>query len=112
MAIRAQGNIVRGDAERLRRAIRAHPGQEVVLHISSEGGLLGEASDMASMIARYRIPVFLPHNAICASACFLLLAASPDRMMSETARVGGVGAAVNGANTRPEARRQDLMHPR
>lgn len=94
--LRAEGRIVAGDAERFRQALRAHPGREVVLAISSQGGALFEADEMAAAIARFRITVIIPQNGVCASACFLLFAASPTRIMDATARIGVHSVSMEG----------------
>ena len=82
----ATGEIARGDAERLRQAVRSQPGKQVSLLISSPGGSVGEAAQLAEMVSRWRLPVFVGRH--CVSACFLVLAASPERMAVPTSRIG------------------------
>lgn len=95
VVLTAQGRIEAGDDDRLRQAIRAHPGREVVLALDSEGGAILPALEMAEIVARFRIPVIVGQNAMCASACFLVFAASPDRMADETARIGVHSASLH-----------------
>ena len=89
------GAIQSGDDERLRQAIRTLPGREGVLALDSEGGLVLPALDMADVVARFRIPVVVGQNAMCASACFLIFAASPNRIADETARIGVHSASLH-----------------
>jgi hypothetical protein len=95
----ATGPVVQGDTERFRRQVRAHPGKQVLLFVSSGGGRIFEANDLAELIARWRIPVVIPPRGICASACFLLLAASPDRSMFPNAQIGVHSASSDAGET-------------
>jgi hypothetical protein len=82
----ATGEIAPGDADGLRQAVRSQPGKQVVLVVSSPGGSVGEAAQLAEMVSRWRLPVLVGRE--CVSACFLLLAASPERAAVAAARIG------------------------
>lgn len=84
--IHASGSIREGDAERFREALSEAGNRRPHLSISSGGGLVREAAAIAEMIASARMPVAVGQT--CASACFMLLAASPDRSVGASSRVG------------------------
>jgi hypothetical protein len=92
----ARGSIERGAAERVREILRRHPGRDVALVISSGGGLLREAVEMAGIVERFRIPVLVPSGATCASACFFVLAASPTKTVDRAARAGIHSVSLEG----------------
>lgn len=48
----AVGEITSGDAGRLREAVRSQPGKQVGILISSPGGSIREAAEMAEMVSR------------------------------------------------------------
>jgi len=86
--VEARGEIVFGDAERFALAERfLPPGRRpITLLVESRGGHLGEAAEMAAMVRRAGMRVVAVRE--CASACFLLLAAAPDRAAIRGARIG------------------------
>jgi hypothetical protein len=99
VGIFAFGRIEAGDADRFQHLVRAQTGSEVILFIDSPGGLLNEAIELADRIKRWRVPVVVFERGVCASACFLLLAASPERAMSESAQIGVHSASERGGET-------------
>ena len=86
--VEARGEIVFGDAERFALAVRfVPPGRRpITLRVESRGGNLAEAAEMAAMVRRAGMTVVAVRE--CASACFLLLAAAPDRAATRGARIG------------------------
>jgi hypothetical protein len=86
--LEARGEVVFGDAERFALAVRfLPPGRRpITLRVESRGGNLGEAAEMAAMVRRAGMTVVAVRE--CASACFLLLAAAPDRAAIRGARIG------------------------
>lgn len=84
--IYASGPVRTGDADRFRHALDGAGNRQAYLAISSGGGLVREAMRIARMVAAARVPVVV--GDVCASACFLLLAASPDRTVGPASRVG------------------------
>jgi hypothetical protein len=84
--IHATGTIRTGGADRFRHALDQAGGRPTFLAISSGGGLLVEGVRIARMVAASRVPVVV--GEVCASACFLVFAASPDRHVGPSSRVG------------------------
>lgn len=84
--IHATGGIASGDAEKFRQALGWASGRKVHLSISSSGGLVREAMEIARVVSSARMPVAV--GDMCASACFFVLAASPDRTAKPGSRVG------------------------
>ncbi len=84
--IYATGPIGTGDADRLRHALGEAGGRQPHLVMNSGGGLVHEAMRISRVVASAGVPVVV--GDLCASACFLVLAASPDRTASPSARVG------------------------
>lgn len=70
------------------RLDRDYPSSQPVLVVNSPGGSVAWAEKLGSVVAKARLPVMVPPGATCASACFLVLAASPLKMVARTARVG------------------------
>jgi hypothetical protein len=97
-----RGPIVRGDADRFTRALGTMAQGTLplaALALDSPGGSVMEAKQMVTIIRDRRMTVVLPHNTQCASACFLLFAASPHRMAATDALVGVHSASVDGTET-------------
>lgn len=97
-----RGPILRGDVDRFTKALMTvsqsgHP--LAALALDSAGGSVMEAMQMVTLIRDRRITVALPHNTQCASACFLLFAASPRRLAATDALVGVHSASVDGTET-------------
>lgn len=84
--IYATGSIGIGDADRFRYALDEAGTNRPHLVMNSGGGIVHEGMRIARMVASARVPVVV--GDMCASACFLVFAASPDRTVSPSARVG------------------------
>jgi ribosomal protein L18 len=99
--IGGRGPIIDGDAARLEHALAAVPqGSGVLaLELDSPGGSIREGMKLAELIGKHRLTVFIPPNSTCASACFLLLAASPHRLAASDALVGVHNASEGGQDT-------------
>lgn len=96
-----RGPIVKGDTARLEQALAAVPqGKRLLaLAVDSPGGLVAEGEQLATLIRSRKVPVVIPSNSQCVSACFLLLAASPHRMAASDALVGVHSANENQQET-------------
>ena len=96
-----RGPIVKGDTDRLRQALAAVPaGQRLLgLALDSPGGNVVEGEQLAKLIRARGLPVVIPSNSKCISACFLLLAASPRRLAASDALVGVHSASEEGQET-------------
>ena len=95
----AEGPIMPGDGARLRDLLRASQAQHVVLILHSMGGSVNAAAEIADLVARLRITVAIPRGGVCASACVLVLAASPERVVADSARIGVHSASQNRVET-------------
>jgi hypothetical protein len=95
------GPIVKGDADRLRQAVAAVPQGRLLLALAldSPGGNVVEGERLAELIRARRLPVVIPSDSKCVSACFLLLAASPRRFAASDALIGVHSASENGEET-------------
>jgi hypothetical protein len=102
MVLDGRGPIVPGDNDRLMAALAAVPSSGLTmlaLALDSGGGNVAEAKQMVGVIRARQIPVVIPHNSQCASACFLLFSASPRRLAATDALIGVHSASQNGAET-------------
>ena len=99
--IGVRGPIVDGDAARLEQTLVAVPTLRRLLGLAvdSPGGSVVEGERLATLIRARRLPVVIPANSACVSACFLLLAASPQRMAASDAVVGVHSASEDGEET-------------
>ncbi len=95
----AEGPILPGDGARFRDLLRARQAQRFVLILHSMGGSVNAAAEIADLVARLRITVAVPPGGVCASACVLILAASPERVVADTARIGVHSASQNRVET-------------
>ena len=71
----------------------------LALALDSPGGNLVEGEQLAKLIRARGLPVVIPSNSKCVSACFLLLAASPRRLAAADALVGVHSASEDGQET-------------
>lgn len=96
-----RGPIVKGDTARLERALAAVPQTKrlLALALDSPGGMVAEGEQLAGLIRTRTLPVVIPPNSQCVSACFLLIAASPHRMAASDALVGVHSANENQQET-------------
>jgi hypothetical protein len=93
------GVIGNGDAERVRAALGEirtdYPDATGgAVFLNSPGGSLAEAAVISSLGAS-GIPIVVPKNALCASACFLIFASAANKFASPAARIG-VHSVVDG----------------
>ena len=87
--IGASGLIETGDSERLMSVFLSlsHDGTNV-LSLNSAGGSVVASEALAATIRRVRAQVMVGGNSMCASACFILFASSPNRYYMPGARIG------------------------
>jgi hypothetical protein len=97
-ALSMSGEILPGDTARvLPWLFRLNEGKITPrLFLSSPGGNVLEAARLANLIHETRMPVFVRAGDMCASACFLLFAASPSRHVSPDAMIGVHSASFEG----------------
>ena len=96
VALLMQGAFEPNDAARL-RALRLPAGQQIALVVlNSPGGAVIAGRDMARFLRTRGVPVLVPKNAVCASACFLLFAAASTKIAEPGARIGVHSASVSG----------------
>jgi hypothetical protein len=97
VAITVSGLITAGCKERLDSTVAdataKYPKAQLYFVLNSPGGALQTAVQMGQIIEKDRLPVVVPANAMCASACFLILAASHTKYVSPSAHVGVHSAA-------------------
>ncbi len=94
--ISAEGEIHTGDAQQFQRALAAVPagGHLAGVLVDSPGGSLSEGGKLAERIHNSGLTVIVTSHSRCASACFLLFAASPHRFAGVNALVGGHRASL------------------
>jgi len=98
--VSGRGEIVQGDADRLRNALAVAPAvKRVALLLDSPGGSVREAAQMGRMIRDGTVTVVIPQNSKCVSACFLLLAGATRRFAATDALVGVHSASESGEET-------------
>ena len=95
--VRLAGPIEAGDAA----AFVAYIGHiqhdsKIGLYLDSPGGLIAEAEKIAHAIHVGGYPVVVGVDGTCASACFMLFAASPERFAFSGARIGVHSASLPG----------------
>ncbi len=96
VALLMQGAIEPNDAARL-QALRLPAGQRIGLVVlNSPGGAVLAGRDMARFLRTRGVPVLVPKDAVCASACFLLFAAAATKIAEPGARIGVHSASVSG----------------
>jgi len=81
-----RGEIEEGDLERFNRAITNHGLQPLLL--SSPGGLVKEALQIAAAARSRGMSTHIPGGVTCASACVLVFAGGIVRSADDTARIG------------------------
>ncbi len=70
------------------RLDRDYPSSQPVLVVNSPGGSIAWAEMLAKVVLQVGLPVVIPPHSMCASACFLVLAASPLKIVAASAHVG------------------------
>lgn len=102
----ADGEIVAGDAERLRIALRSadrdiYGKKEIALN--SGGGLVGEAFAMVALMDQEKVSTIVPPGASCASACAqILFFAGIPRMVLDGGRLGMHSCSVGEQHVRDD----------
>jgi hypothetical protein len=112
VVVDGRGPIVPGDNDRLLQALATVPSTGrtlLALALDSPGGDVAEAKDMVNVIRERQLPVVIPRNSQCASACFLLFAASQRRFAATDALVGVHSASQEGAETKTSLAVTTLM---
>jgi len=93
------GDIARGDADRFTRYIEANFVKKkrvlVALYLDSSGGLLHEGTRIAEMVHRLDVAAVVGDSSECESTCFLILAASTQRIIGVHATLGVHSAAID-----------------
>jgi hypothetical protein len=69
------------------------------LRLNSPGGLVSEGAKLADVVRYAKISTVVANGATCASACFIVFAAGPEKFASYGANVGVHGASDNGEET-------------
>jgi hypothetical protein len=93
VGIMMQGPVLQGDTERFRQFLRQQqPNLDCVsfIYLNSPGGNVDEALRLGGLIhdeLNYARTI-VEENNICASACFWLFTARPERWIAATARIG------------------------
>ena len=60
----------------------------VTMHLSSQGGVIGEAVYIGILIKKYEIETYVSNNSTCASACGFMWLAGSRRFIDSDSRVG------------------------
>jgi hypothetical protein len=107
----ARGIIVPGDFTRLIGFVDTVPKAQrlALLVVDSPGGVVQEAGKMAVTIHNMGMPVAVAKRGLCASACVLLFAASPRRLVGFGARVGVHRASFFGGENKESKYATDSM---
>jgi len=97
----AQGHIDSGDTLRFMSFFMGLPKSARIagLVLDSPGGSLLEAEALAGVVRRGALPVLVPPGGQCSSACFLMFAAAPHRLVAVNARIGLHRASEYGRET-------------
>ena len=88
--IALSGEIIRGDADRLAALVDQFPG--AIVFLNSEGGLVGEALRMGTMVRGSAVATAVASGDACLSACALIWVAGPQLYLSAQGRVGAHAA--------------------
>jgi hypothetical protein len=101
VVIVARGEIHQGDVRLFRQALAEVPPDRhlIGMLVDSPGGNLIEGESLAAQIRSSNVTVMIDSNSKCASACFLLFAASPHRMAGTNANIGVHSASIEGKET-------------
>ncbi len=107
----ARGMIVPGDFSALLGFVDTVPKAQrlALLVVDSPGGVVHEAGKMAVTIHNMGMPVAVAKGGICASACTLLFAASPQRLVGEGSRIGVHRASFFGGENKESRYATDSM---
>jgi hypothetical protein len=98
-AIVLSGDITRGDADRFTQYIEENFVKKrrtlTALYLNSGGGFLEEGGRIAEIVHRIDLATVVGDSAQCLSACFLILAASTQRIIGVHASLGVHSAAMD-----------------
>jgi hypothetical protein len=83
--LRLSGDIMEGVAARVSALLAANPGIEHI-HLTSDGGLVDEATSIAEAVAARGLSTYVPD--VCASACTLIFVRGRNRYLVEGGRLG------------------------
>ncbi len=102
-AIVARGPIVEGDTERLRQTAAALPRTSTIAAIilDSPGGDVLVGEELAEIVSKLHLPVFVLSGSECSSACFLVFACASRRIVATDALIGVHSASDSGKETIP-----------
>ena len=111
--VEATGDIVPGDDAKLHNVVAHFPGTDkiVALALSSNGGNIYAAKEIAETIKNTNLSTLIGNNGTCASACFMIFAAGKDKVLVGNGRVG-VHREDQGQRNLPSARRPALCYHR
>jgi len=91
-AIVLTGDITSGDSHRFFHYIKDNFVKKrrslTAVYLDSSGGLLEEGRKIAEIVHRLDVAVVVSDSAVCRSACFLILAASSQRIIGVHAKLG------------------------
>jgi hypothetical protein len=91
-AVVLSGDIVSGDSGKFVRYIEANFVRKrrslTAVYVDSDGGVLEEGGRIAAVVHRIGVAVVVGDKAVCFSACFLILAASTQRIIAPLADLG------------------------
>ena len=93
------GPVVAGDFQKVSQYLDAAKAlnRKVGVILNSPGGAVIEAEKIAFALHSYRATAFVYKGSVCASACFLMFAASPERFVAPEALVGVHSVSAEGA---------------
>lgn len=98
-AIVLTGDILAGDADRFIRYIDEYFVKKnrllTAVYLDSNGGLVDEGSKIAALVHRIDVAAVVGDSAVCHSICFLILAASTQRIIGTRAALGVHSTAVD-----------------
>lgn len=100
--VHLDGEIVKGDFDRLQRAYRVN-GYITRLSFNSPGGNLVEALKMGRFVREHAIATHVPADAVCLSACPYIFMGGVVRDAHASARLGMHMASVSGSDGAREA---------
>jgi hypothetical protein len=99
----AKGPIISGDAERLLIALQTASRDRFgnkTLGLHSDGGLVGEAMRMVSLMDQEKVTTIVPPGATCASACAqIVFLAGVYRAVLDGGRLGIHSCSIHGAKS-------------
>lgn len=87
-SILARGEIVPGDAPKLRRLLADGAFAGKWFAISSDGGSVLAALEMGRLVRSWGMTTYVPSKADCFSACLLVFVGGKDRRLGDGARIG------------------------